>query len=58
MCNSKGKECRENGSEPAGEGVLDADFVLYVSALQTERCEKGATVAYASHCQQESQYDR
>lgn len=40
------------------EGVHDADFVLYVSALETERCKRGLTVAYASHCQQESALDR
>ncbi|KAF9821530.1 hypothetical protein SFRURICE_014294 [Spodoptera frugiperda] len=35
-------------------GVNDTDFVLYVSAVETERCRRGQTVAYASHCQQES----
>jgi leishmanolysin-like peptidase len=40
------------------EGVEDTDFVLYVSAVETERCKRGLTVAYASHCQQESALDR
>ncbi|XP_052748190.1 leishmanolysin-like peptidase isoform X2 [Galleria mellonella] len=40
------------------EGVEDTDFVLYVSAVETERCRRGLTVAYASHCQQESALDR
>lgn len=39
-------------------GVNDTDFVLYVSAVETERCRRGQTVAYASHCQQESALDR
>ncbi|XP_038220464.1 leishmanolysin-like peptidase isoform X3 [Zerene cesonia] len=39
-------------------GVEDTDFVLYVSALETERCRRGLTVAYASHCQQEAALDR
>lgn len=51
-------ECREDRKQLSGEGVIGSDFVLYVSAIQTDRCEKGATVAYASHCQQESQFDR
>ncbi|XP_053622576.1 leishmanolysin-like peptidase isoform X6 [Plodia interpunctella] len=40
------------------KGVEDTDFVLYVSAVETERCRRGLTVAYASHCQQESALDR
>ncbi|CAH4033124.1 unnamed protein product [Pieris brassicae] len=39
-------------------GIEDTDFVLYVSAVETERCRRGLTVAYASHCQQESALDR
>ncbi|KAI8431387.1 hypothetical protein MSG28_015919 [Choristoneura fumiferana] len=39
-------------------GVENSDFVLYVSAVETERCSRGLTVAYASHCQQESALDR
>lgn len=39
-------------------GIKGADFVFYVSALKTERCNKGLTVAYAAHCQQESALDR
>ena len=41
-----------------GKGIEDADFVFYISAMQTERCQKGMTVAYAAHCQQESALDR
>ncbi|CAH0698245.1 unnamed protein product [Spodoptera exigua] len=40
------------------QGVEDTDFVLYVSAVETERCRRGQTVAYASHCQQEAALDR
>ncbi|XP_061381728.1 leishmanolysin-like peptidase isoform X1 [Danaus plexippus] len=39
-------------------GIENTDFVLYVSALETNRCKRGLTVAYASHCQQESALDR
>lgn len=41
-----------------GNGIKNADFVFYVSAMQTERCNKGHTVAYAAHCQQEAALDR
>lgn len=41
-----------------GAGIEDADFVFYVSAMETERCHKGLTVAYAAHCQQEAALDR
>ncbi|KAM3955153.1 leishmanolysin-like peptidase, invadolysin isoform 2-T2 [Aphomia sociella] len=44
--------------EDEAEGVENTDFVLYVSAVETERCRRGLTVAYASHCQQESALDR
>ncbi|XP_039762787.1 leishmanolysin-like peptidase isoform X2 [Pararge aegeria] len=51
----------ENGEEESQEeilGVENTDFVLYVSAVETERCRRGLTVAYASHCQQEAALDR
>ncbi len=57
VCDAQGKQCRPTGEEP-GEGISDADFVFYVSAMDTERCQKGMTVAYAAHCQQESSLDR
>ncbi|XP_060515832.1 leishmanolysin-like peptidase [Cylas formicarius] len=58
VCNSTGQQCRiMEGSTPGG-GIPDFDFVFYVSAMQTERCNKSLTVAYASHCQQESGLDR
>ncbi|OQV25784.1 Leishmanolysin-like peptidase [Hypsibius exemplaris] len=43
---------------PDGPGVKDTDFVLYVSTLETERCNASKTVAYAAHCQQEMTFDR
>ncbi|XP_076260842.1 leishmanolysin-like peptidase, invadolysin isoform X1 [Rhynchophorus ferrugineus] len=58
VCNSTGQNCRVYPGSIAGEGILDFDFVFYVSAIQTERCNKSLTVAYASHCQQESGLDR
>ncbi len=45
-------------SSRPGEGILGADFVFYISAMETERCKKGMTVAYAAHCQQEAALDR
>ena len=41
-----------------GKGIEGADFVFYISAMETERCQKGMTVAYAAHCQQEAALDR
>ena len=44
--------------EATGAGVTGADFVFYISALETDRCHRGMTVAYAAHCQQEAALDR
>lgn len=38
--------------------MYDADFILYVSAYSTERCDIGTTVAYAAYCQLEGVFDR
>ncbi|XP_046976054.1 leishmanolysin-like peptidase isoform X2 [Vanessa cardui] len=54
--NTAETESEEFEEEPIG--VENTDFVLYVSAVETERCRRGLTVAYASHCQQESALDR
>uniref|UniRef100_A0A8C5P280 Leishmanolysin-like peptidase n=1 Tax=Jaculus jaculus TaxID=51337 RepID=A0A8C5P280_JACJA len=40
------------------EGVPDADFVLYVGALATERCSHENIISYAAYCQQEAKMDR
>uniref|UniRef100_A0A914XEW1 Leishmanolysin-like peptidase n=1 Tax=Plectus sambesii TaxID=2011161 RepID=A0A914XEW1_9BILA len=46
-------------SGPAdGPGVGDTDFLLYVSAVASDRCQNPDTVAYAAHCQQEADFDR
>lgn len=58
MCNKEFANCHDVGKRPKDAGVKDADFVFYISAIQTERCQKGATVAYAAHCQQESVTER
>lgn len=58
ICEVDGKLCRTESGRPPGSGVTDADFIFYVSAMQTERRKKGATVAYAAHCQQETALDR
>ncbi|KAG7161238.1 Leishmanolysin-like peptidase-like, partial [Homarus americanus] len=53
VCNTLGQNCREVNKEESR-----ADFVFYISALETERCKRGYTVAYAAHCQQEAALDR
>ncbi|KAE9094676.1 hypothetical protein PF010_g17007 [Phytophthora fragariae] len=57
-------KCTSNGCthdactlSPAGTGVPDSDFVIYVRAESTTNCKSGSTLAYASTCQQD-QYDR
>ncbi|KAG8524450.1 Leishmanolysin-like peptidase [Galemys pyrenaicus] len=40
------------------EGIRDADFVLYVGALATERCSHENIISYAAYCQQEAKMDR
>merc|ERR1719410_1380794 len=60
-CKNKCEEvtmCGEVGEREAGSGIVNADFVFYISATETERCQKGMTVAYAAHCQQEAALDR
>lgn len=52
ICNAKGKNCTIERGTSQGKGISNADFVFYISALQTERCNKNktSTVAYAAHC--------
>lgn len=57
-CNATGHKCGVLEGSVAGEGIDGADFVFYVSAMESERCHNGLTVAYAAHCQQESALDR
>ncbi|OWY94688.1 Leishmanolysin M8 metalloprotease, partial [Phytophthora megakarya] len=42
---------------PAGAGVPNTDFLIYVRAEDSTGCQSGTTLAYASTCQQD-QYDR
>ena len=58
VCNAFGQNCGVVGGREAGSGIVNADFVFYISAMETERCQKGMTVAYAAHCQQEAALDR
>jgi leishmanolysin-like peptidase len=51
------QNCKVKGPK-GGQGIDGADFVFYISAMETERCQKGMTVAYAAHCQQEAALDR
>ncbi|CAG0880548.1 unnamed protein product [Darwinula stevensoni] len=57
VCDGLGRNCHQV-EPPGGKGIEGADFVFYVSAMETERCHKGMTVAYAAHCQQEAALDR
>ncbi|XP_065336991.1 leishmanolysin-like peptidase [Cloeon dipterum] len=58
VCNATGQQCAPVTGAVAGAGITNADFVFYISAMETDRCHKGMTVAYAAHCQQESSLDR
>ncbi|XP_073408017.1 leishmanolysin-like peptidase isoform X2 [Dendrobates tinctorius] len=55
MCQNK--YCGPSGPPDSG-GVRDADFILYVSAITTERCSQENIVAYAAYCQLEAEMDR
>ena len=50
-----GHDCREKGEKYPG---INADFVLYISSINTEHCNVSNTVAFASYCQLESKYNR
>uniref|UniRef100_A0A8C5MYD8 Leishmanolysin-like peptidase n=1 Tax=Leptobrachium leishanense TaxID=445787 RepID=A0A8C5MYD8_9ANUR len=56
-CSDTQWHCGPSGA-PDGDGVLDADFVLYVSAITTDRCRQENIVAYAAYCQLEAEMDR
>ncbi|CAK5086317.1 unnamed protein product [Meloidogyne enterolobii] len=43
---------------PDGQGIIGSDFLLYVSAVPSQRCQNDDTIAYAAHCQQEAELDR
>ncbi|CAF1091970.1 unnamed protein product, partial [Brachionus calyciflorus] len=49
------KECNKRGKRNRG---INADFILYISAINTEHCNISNTVAFASYCQLESKYNR
>jgi len=50
-----GHDCREKGQKHEG---VNADFILYISSINTEHCNISNTVAFASYCQLESKYNR
>ncbi|KAG7384937.1 hypothetical protein PHYPSEUDO_002083 [Phytophthora pseudosyringae] len=54
-CSKRG--CSNCTFSPAGTGVPNTDFLIYVRAESTAICQSGSTLAYASTCQQD-QYDR
>lgn len=50
-----GAVCRESGVKSSG---IHADFILYISAVNSSHCDISNTVAFASYCQLESKYNR
>ncbi|KRZ74122.1 Leishmanolysin-like peptidase [Trichinella papuae] len=50
--------CPEDDLLSMGAGIPDTDFVLYVSAVNADRCQQKENVAYAAHCQMESILNR
>ncbi|XP_015686628.1 leishmanolysin-like peptidase, partial [Protobothrops mucrosquamatus] len=56
VCNTNGRNCQTVGKADQ-DGVRDADFILYVSALTTERCGQENIIAYAAYCQLEADMD-
>lgn len=52
---SKDKICERIGVKGAG---VNAEFILYVSAIETNRCKPADTLATASFCQLEPDRDR
>ncbi|KAM9305743.1 LOW QUALITY PROTEIN: leishmanolysin-like peptidase [Gastrophryne carolinensis] len=57
VCSDTDRYCGPSGPPDSG-GIRDADFVLYVSAITTERCRQENIVAYAAYCQLEADMDR
>ncbi|XP_077305874.1 leishmanolysin-like peptidase [Lithobates pipiens] len=57
LCNNTEKYCGPSGP-PDNGGIRNTDFVLYVSAIITERCSQENIVAYAAYCQLEAEMDR
>ena len=57
LCIPNPLSCTSVGPED-GPGVEETDFLLYVSAVSSTRCQNQDTIAYAAHCQQEAELDR
>ncbi|XP_028408918.1 leishmanolysin-like peptidase [Dendronephthya gigantea] len=56
-CDSSKQHCTNKNAE--NSGLVNTDFVLYVSAFATSNCHRnGDVIAYASTCQQEGMLDR
>ncbi|RNA21167.1 leishmanolysin-like peptidase [Brachionus plicatilis] len=49
------KSCTNRGKQKGG---IKADFILYISAIDSRHCNASNTVAFASYCQLESKYNR
>nr|XP_027196762.1 leishmanolysin-like peptidase [Dermatophagoides pteronyssinus] len=62
VCDEHGRDCLRQKTSSTNHslinGINDADFVFYISTLQSTRCGKGSTIAYAAHCQQETHLNR
>lgn len=54
VCDNE-KKCDRIGTKGTG---ISAEFILYVSAIETNRCQPADTLATASFCQLEPEKDR
>ena len=58
-CNNGGSgACRTRPGSVAGQGVSGHDYILYVSAKQSECMSNSRLLAFAGACQLESSLDR
>lgn len=57
-CKENKDTCVRNPDIPAGQGIPDTDFILYVQVDNTIPCLTPDTTAHASYCQLESSLDR
>ena len=59
VCDNKGFNCivKEN-DKLIPKNARKADFILFVSSIQTQHCKESNIVAYASYCQQEHALNR
>ena len=57
VCDEHGNNCRKNVNIHLAPDKF-ANFLLFVSSMQTDHCDEANIVAYASYCQQEHALNR